>query len=223
MTYETPKDARRPGDGKTNVPAGGADEANALDWFELQQLWACVCDLTKRLADENSRLSRLAPHHCVRPETQDAYASKAELEKELSAAVEELKRWLPELQRRVVRGQRNWDRVRSDTTKLKEPELLDGYSEAEDAARKEYMLALYYRDRTATVIGNAQSVLEVARRKVLLGPELCGQGPSEPGGSRPASGGTVPKDDLGPPKDDRHAIDGLLSLGPLRDSTEIGH
>ncbi|OHB65729.1 MAG: hypothetical protein A2V70_10355 [Planctomycetes bacterium RBG_13_63_9] len=89
----------------------------------------------------------------------DAYANKAELERELSAAIETFGGWLPELQRRVACCQRNWDRVRSDATKLKEPELFDGYSEAEDAARKEYMLALYYRDRTATILGNAQSVL----------------------------------------------------------------
>ncbi len=202
------------------VKAFGADtdDIGTSDWSQLEQALAHVSELSEQLEKQNLTLPHLDTHKHIYPEMEERYATKEEWEKELSAAVERTKELLPQLMRTVKRRQKNLDLVRSDAGKLNQPEVQKGYSQAEEAARKQYMEALHYKDRTIATLRKAQSILAVASKKKFPGREPRRQDPSRPNeadavqDSHGISGGAVEQ------QKDADETDDLISLGPLANS-----
>ena len=201
------------------VTVFGADsgEVGASDWVQLQQALARVAELTEQLEKQVSTLPHLDTHGHVYPDMEEQYAIKEEHERELSVAIQKLEGLLPQLQRQMDRRRQNLERVRADAAKLSQAEVRKGYSQAEEAARKQYMQALHYRDHTIVTLTKARSVLDVARKKKFPGREPRRQTPSRsPGPNAPRAGEVV--GDTVERELDENEMDGLIALGPLPDS-----
>jgi hypothetical protein len=188
--------------GTPRFPAVEASDAGASGWVSLKGMLIDTSALTEELNRNISVVPRLNTDHYIYPEMEKRYAAKEELESKLSAAVERLRAMLPDLDRRVDRCHQVLQRVQADSAKLNLPEARRDYSEAEDAARKEYLSALHHRDWTVVTITKAEAVLAIARKKQFPHSGAC---------HRTDGGEKNGKAD----QDRRRETDGLISLGPL--------
>jgi hypothetical protein len=215
MIYENPQDDGSRGNRATRVLEPDANGADTSDWIQLQQALAHVCDLTGQLEKHISTLPNLATHDHIYPEMEERYAIKEEIEKELSEAAVKLGGLFIQLERRVDCYRRNLERIGADVTKLNHPELQPDYSQAQEAARKQYAEGLRYRDRMAVALTKARSVLEVARRKKFPDRKPHRQTPPGPNESGPGRVSQTASTGTSDGQKDGEETDGLISLGPL--------
>ncbi|MFC1762906.1 hypothetical protein ACFL6U_12615 [Planctomycetota bacterium] len=191
-----------------------AADIGRSNWVELQQALAHVSELTEKLSKENSSLPHVDTHIKINSEVETRYANKEELESELSAAVERLEDFFPQLNQRVEHAQKNLDHVRTDSSGIHNTAVQTGYSQAEEAARKQYMEAVRYRDHAAVILKKAQSVLTVSQKKKFPGRKPRPQSPSKPNSPEGNEGNHAENQ-----PEEENETDGLISLGPLTNST----
>jgi len=204
-------------EGTTTFLAADASDIDGSEWIQLKRILIDASTLTEQLKKNVSALPHLNTHDHIWAELEERYANKEKLEKELSVTVERLRSMLPDLARRVDRSSHTLQRIRVDSGKLNLPEPRKGYGEAEDAARKEYLKVLHYRDWTAVTVTKAQAILELARKKPVARGKSRQKIPTVPDGSGP-HGNSVKNSTI---EQNRHSeTDGLISLGPLENSKD---
>ena len=190
----------KPGDGSDNSNTGAAHRG-----IELQKKLAEVSRLAGQLNRSVSSQPRLTGDSHIWPETEDQYAIKEEGEAELLSEVETLRGYMPLLERDVRHNGEALQRIQDDSGKLNLQEPRECYSQAEEAARRQYLGAVHDRDTVAVVLVEAQAVLDVSREKKFPGKDPVRQFPFP--GAKP---GEMPDSD-----ERSDEMDGLISLGPL--------
>ena len=122
-----------------------------------------------------------------------------------------LQYYLPELEKRVSRCEKNLQCIETDSATLTTEQTKECYSEALEAQRKQYREAVQDRDAVFIVLAKAEAVLAVSRTRKYPGKIPERQSP--PLGAMPfssqSSGG---QSHSGGPDGE---ITGLMSLGPL--------
>jgi hypothetical protein len=207
-------------DGIATFLAADASDNDGSEWVQLKCVLIDASTLTEQLKKDVSALPHLNTHDHISAELEERYANKEKLEKELGVTAERLRSMLPDLARRVDRCCQILQRIRVDSGKLNLPEPRKGYGEAEDAARKEYLKVLHYRDWTAVTVTKAQAVLELARKKPVPRSTPRQKIPTVPDGSGPY-GNSVKNSKI--EQNRQSETDGLISLGPLENSKDKVH
>ncbi len=188
--------------------------------MELQKERDHVSKLSDQLSRTISSLQRLDEKSVIWPETEERWAIKEEVEVELAAGIERLERDIPFLEKEVQRSKKNLQQIKTDSEKLNHQEPRESYSQAEEAAKKEYFAAVGNRNATTAVLTKAQMVLDTSRRKKFPASQPRRQFPfpgAKPGDKPKPSQSTDSQSHAGK-LDDETA--GLISLGPLMQEQE---
>ena len=212
--YDEPFGSTPDNNSNNNNTSGAAHRG-----VQLQEKLAHISKLVDQL-NSTSRLPHLNEDSLIRPEDQDQYAIKEEIEQELTSEVETLTGYMSLLNRDVQQCMEVMQSIESDSTKLHCQEPKECYSEAEEAAKKEYFNAVRDRDAAAVTFAKAQAVLDISRNKKFPGKAPVRQFPfpgAKPGDmSDPSqSSGTQSGQDK---LDDE--VDALISLGPLNEGQQ---
>ena len=197
---------------KPDSNSNNGDTSGEVDrWVELQKERAHVSKLVDQLNKTISDLPEVNEKSVIWPEMEERYAMKGEIEKELASGIEKLKGYIPLLETEVQRCLENLRRIEGDSAKLNRQEPRESYSEAQEAAKKQCFSAVGHRDATAAVLAQAQTVLDVSRKKKFPGDPPQRQSPL-PEKNPDFSQSSVPRSR--PEKLDDETTD-LISLGPL--------
>jgi len=197
---------------KPDSNSNNGDSSGEVDrWVDLQKERAYVSKLVDQLNKTISGLPEINEKSVVWPEMEERYAMKGEIEKELAFGIEKLKGYMPLLETEVQRCLENLRCIEGDSAKLNRQKPRESYSEAQEAAKKECFSAVGHRDATTAILAQAQTVLDVSRKKKF--PGKTPQRQSSPTEKKPdLSQSSVPRSH--PEKLDDETTD-LISLGPL--------